>query len=90
MQVLCEKSNMGSDVRCGVCGQGFLVYWERTSRAERMQARAAVMNALVRQHENERTGHDVHPETRFTIPDWDGDVRYSGAALLGGAKLVSA
>jgi hypothetical protein len=90
MQVLCEKSNTGSDVRCGVCGQGFLVYWERTSRAERMQARAEVMNALVRQHEDERTGHDAHPTTQFTIPSWDGDVRYSGAALLGGANLVTA
>jgi hypothetical protein len=55
-----------------------------------MQARAEVMNALVRQHEDERTGHDAHPTTQFTIPSWDGDVRYSGAALLGGANLVTA
>jgi hypothetical protein len=89
MQVLCERSNTGNDVRCNVCGQGFLVYWERSSRAEREQARRDVIQALADHHEDLTTGHHSHPPTRFTVPSWSGDIRYSGAALLGGAPAYA-
>jgi hypothetical protein len=85
MQVLCERSNTGNDVRCNVCGQGFLVYWERSSRAEREQARRDVIQALADHHEDLTTGHPGGGGAPPPPPP----PRYSGAALLGGAPAYA-
>ena len=85
MQVLCKMSNTVSDVRCKICGQGFLVYWSRTTRTEQEATRVAVVEALAQQHAHSTTEH-VHPRTGFTVPDWSGLAAVSGAALLGGAQ----
>jgi hypothetical protein len=84
MQVLCKISNSVSDVRCKVCGQGFLVYWSRTSQAEREATRRHVIEALASQHTSSDS-ENVHPRTGFNIPDWNGHPSFSAAALLGGA-----
>jgi hypothetical protein len=86
MQVLCKISNTVSDVRCKVCGQGFLVYWPRTSRAEQELTRRQVSEALEQQHaaSGGQGGH-VHPRTGFTVPDWNGVQAISDAAELSGA-----
>ena len=88
MQVLCKLSNTVSDVRCKVCGQGFLVYWARTSRTEQELTRRHVIEALANQHANSQSEH-VHPRTGFTVPDWSGVPTFSAAALLGGAQTWS-
>jgi len=85
MQVLCKLSNTVSDVRCKVCGQGFLVYWSRTSRAEQETTRRQVLEALELHHSSSQT-QDAHPKTGFNVPQWAGSARYSGAALLSGAE----
>jgi hypothetical protein len=85
MQVLCKLSNTVSDVRCKVCGQGFLVYWSRTSRAEQETTRRQVIEALERHHSSTSTAQ-AHPRAGFNVPDWSGLARFSGAALLGGAE----
>ncbi len=84
MQVLCKISNTVSDVRCKVCGQGFLIYWSRTSQIEREATRSQVVQALAEQHASSNSEH-VHPRTGFNIPDWSGLPDFSAAALLGGA-----
>ena len=84
MQVLCKISNSASDVRCKVCGQGFLVYWSRSSRAEQDATRRRVIEALAQQHTLSNSDH-VHPRTGFNIPDWPGLPSFSAAALLGDA-----
>jgi hypothetical protein len=84
MQVLCKASNTASDIRCSVCGQGFLVYWTRTSREEQAGAREEIQQALRRHHEN-ATGENAHPTSGFNLPAWNGDPRFSAAALLGNA-----
>ena len=84
MQVLCKISNTVSDVRCKVCGQGFLVYWSRTSQAEQDVTRHQVIDALAEQHRSS-SSVDVHPRTGFNIPEWNGTPKFSAAALLGGA-----
>ena len=76
---------MHHDVTCKVCGQGFLVYWARTSRSERERTRRSLVDALARHHEGTATEH-AHPRTGFTIPSWSGVAAFSGAALLGGAQ----
>jgi hypothetical protein len=86
MQVLCKQSNSSPDVQCPVCGQGFLLYWERSSRAQQEATRHSIQQALCDQHlEPNDTG--AHPEGAFNIPNWSGSPKFSAAALLGGAPL---
>ncbi len=84
MQVLCKASNTASDVRCSVCGQGFLVYWTRTSASERASRKAEIVEAL-RNHHVMGDGASVHPESGFNLPTWSGETRFSAAALIGNA-----
>ena len=86
MQVLCKASNTASDIRCNICGQGFLVYWTRTSREEQAAARAEIVSAL-RNHHMQSDAAQAHPTTGFNLPAWKGEPRFSAAALLGGAPL---
>ena len=84
MQVLCKASNTASDIRCAVCGQGFLVYWTRNSIEERAAARAGIVQALREQHSDTKEA-TAHPPSAFNLPDWTGEPRFSAAALLGNA-----
>ena len=85
MQVLCKASNSASDIRCNVCGQGFLVYWTRTSNTERSFARDGIMQAL-RGHHKDVDSADAHPTSGFNVPEWGGEAHASAAALLGNAS----
>ena len=93
MQVLLRKSDDRQDVHCTVCGQGFRLYWERTSVAEQDTMRAAVLDELRSQHADDQTPA-AHPRAPFNVPRWTGPPQYSGAALLGGLsgfhKIASA
>jgi len=84
MQVLCKMSMTASDVRCNVCGQGFVVYWERHSPDEQHATRALVQKQLADHH---RITDDAgaHPPASFNVPQWGGLPKFSAAALLGGA-----
>jgi len=84
MQVLCKASNTSNDVRCSVCGQGFLVYFTRTSPAERAQSRKEVLEAL-RNHHVTSNHSAAHPTNGFNLPAWSGAPEHSAAALLGNA-----
>jgi len=81
MQVLCKASNTASDIRCNICGQGFLVYFTRTSIQERSQRRTEILQAL-RDHHTTPNG--------FNLPEWSGEPQLSAAALLGGAPAWAA
>ena len=84
MQVLCKASNTASDVRCTVCGQGFLVYFTRTSPQEREQRRQEITQAL-RDHHMTSNHASAHPINGFNLPEWSGAPQHSAAALLGNA-----
>jgi hypothetical protein len=88
MQVLCKKSMTSSDVRCKVCGQGFVVFWERHSREEQAESVRTLMDAL-RSHHKKNEGAEAHPDHGFTVPSWDGKAAFSAAALLGNAPKWS-
>jgi hypothetical protein len=89
MQVLCKISNTVSDVRCRICGQGFLVYWSGTSKAEQEATRRNVIDALAEHHTSSNMQH-AHPGTGFNVPDWAGvAASLSVAALLDGAGPCS-
>jgi hypothetical protein len=72
-QVLCTLSHEGSDVRCTVCGQGFLVYWSRFSRAEQAECRRAVQEQLRQHHidaKDPNADRRIHPRSSFNVPEW--------------------
>ena len=83
MQVLLKKSSEPHDIQCNVCNQGFRVYWERTSAAEREKMLAEVQEELSQHHIGDQT-HNAHPSQLFNLPEWSGAPQFSGAALLGG------
>ena len=60
MQILCKVSNVFSDVRCPVCGQGFLVYWTRVASHSRNEQRDLLLGGL-RGHHNIVTSAEAHP-----------------------------
>ncbi len=63
MPVECLPSNVCSDVRCAVCGQGFLVFAERQVRAHISDLRQTVQQVLRQQHH----AASDHPACAFTI-----------------------
>lgn len=84
MQILCKSSEASAETFCSVCGQGFVLYWERQTRMQPDEALVEVQNAL-RTHHRRHDGSEVHPAHGFLVPDWDGPIAFSGAALLGNA-----
>lgn len=84
MQVLCKISEEQVETHCSVCGQGFALYWERPSKAERSQALREIEKVL-RNHHYNLAGPEAHPRRGFLVPEWKGSVDASGAAILGNA-----
>ena len=86
MQVLCKLSDSSHDVQCPICGQGFLLYWERSSRPQQEATRHSIQQAL-RDHHIDTIANEAHPDDAFNIPSWSGSPQFSAAALLGGAPV---
>lgn len=84
MQVLCKSTNGNGEIKCCVCGQAFVMFWERQSHAERVQAMREIQQALRKQHKTQ-AGARAHPRSGFLVPEWNGPIAYSGAAILGHA-----
>jgi hypothetical protein len=84
MQVLCKSTSDFPDMCCTVCGQGFVLFWERQTRAERATALREISRAL-RSHHDKLFGPNAHPERGFVVHDWNGPAEFSGAAILGHA-----
>jgi hypothetical protein len=69
-EVVCKLSNEASDVRCAVCGQGFLVYWSRFTRAEQDQSRRVIQEQLRQHHAGglaSGEAHEAHPKESFRV-----------------------
>lgn len=84
MQVLCKPTDASPHIQCPVCGQGFLLYWERSARDQQDGTLPSILQAL-REHHN-HPGLTSHPGSPFNIPSWSGLPQFSAAALLGGAS----
>jgi len=84
MQVLCKSTNGNAEMHCIVCGQGFVMFWERQSRAERAESIREIQKTLRHQHRMQK-GADAHPNGGFLVPEWNGSVSSSGASVLGAA-----
>jgi hypothetical protein len=57
MSIECRPSNLSSDIRCAVCGQGFLLYGDHRSTHERRVVRETVQQML-RAHHAVQQHHD--------------------------------
>jgi len=84
MQVLCKETKGNAEAYCCVCGQGFVMFWDRQSRSERTEALKEIQKTLRQQHRNQR-GPEAHPKGGFLVPEWKGSNFASGAAVLGHA-----
>ncbi len=81
MQVFCKPSDSSPDVHCPVCGQGFLLYWERSCRIQQEDTRHRLQQwpfAIITLTHTD-TGKGI-PETAFNIPNWSGLPQFSAAA----------
>ena len=86
MQVLLKSTEAAAETRCTICGQGFVMFWERQTKMERAESMRAVETAL-RHHHHAGGGPNVHPVKGFLVPAWDGPIAVSGAAILGNAPV---
>jgi hypothetical protein len=86
MQVLCKSSDQNVETHCSVCGQGFVLFWERVIAMEKDEALKEIEKTL-REHHLARSGADAHPEHGFLVPEWDGPIAFSGAAILSNAPV---
>ena len=84
MQVLCKSTSNSPDLCCTVCGQGFVLLWERQSRAERATALREIARVL-RAHHHELSSPNAHPKRGFVVPDGNDRLAFSGAAVSGDA-----
>jgi hypothetical protein len=84
MQILSKCAKGSAEIECCVCRQGFVVIWERRSRAER-SADIGVIQAALRAHHSKIAGPAAHPTDGFAVPESDSPKSFSGAAILGNA-----
>lgn len=71
MQVLCRTTKNSAETRCCICGQGFVMFWDRQSNSERKEILFEIQKTLCSHHRN-KSGVHVHPETEFLVPDYFG------------------
>ena len=84
MQVLCKKTDGNAEAHCCVCGQGFVMFWDRQSRSERIAALHEIQQVL-RHHHRNAAGPDAHQNESFPVPEWGGAGALSDTAMQGKA-----
>src|ERR1700691_5175795 len=84
MQVLCKSTTGNAEMHCSVCGQGFVMFWERQSRNERVESIREIQTTLRRQHRNFK-GPEAHPNGSFLVPESNGSTVTLGIASHGQA-----
>lgn len=84
MQVLCKSTIGRGETRCCVCGQGFVMFWERQSSDERMEALREIQKTLSNHHHSQ-PGQQAHPHAGFMVPVWNGSFPHSGPEIEGHA-----
>lgn len=72
MQVLCKRTDGDAEFHCCVCGQGFVLFWDRQSHAERAQLRHEIQESLRLEHRS-CPGPEAHPQSVFLAPEWKAD-----------------
>lgn len=83
MPIPCIATETAFDVRCPVCGRGFLLLTEPTLSLQKGSMRRAARKALAAQHDQSVSagGRNVHSDEVFDLPGWDGEPDGPGIAL---------
>jgi hypothetical protein len=63
---------------------GFVMFWERQSRTERIEVMKEIQNTL-RHHQRNQKGPGAHPKGSFLVPEWNSSDSGSGASVHGHA-----
>ncbi len=90
MSVTCLLSNTANDLRCPVCGQGFLLFGERTSATARQQLRRSAQQAMRQHHAAHSNTMEAHPSEPFAVEAEDTTLSNVFGGLLGGALAGAA
>lgn len=77
----CQLSKISANVRCPVCGQGFLIYAEHGMEAGHSINRRTIQHVL-RSHHARNGSSSAHPESTFHIPNWSGAHPFLASATL--------
>jgi hypothetical protein len=64
--IMSKSSQAAADTCCSVCGQGFVLDWERQTKVERAQALQEIARTL-RGHHAKLAGPDAHPPCGFLV-----------------------
>lgn len=84
MQVICKKTEGNAETHCCVCGQGFVVFWDRQSRYERIMVMHEIQE-IFRRHHRSAPGPVAHPKDSFPVPEWSAANPFAGKPAPGTA-----
>ncbi len=77
-----QSSKLSSNVRCPVCGQGFLIYAEHDILADHGVNRRLIQHVLRTHHTAHTNSSSAHPPSSFHIPCWSGAHPFVASASL--------
>jgi hypothetical protein len=77
-----RQSKISSNVRCTVCGQGFIIDAEPGTQIDDEASRRIVQHVLRTHHTLHSTSSSAHPASPFDVPNWSGAHRFSASASL--------
>jgi hypothetical protein len=75
-----SQPRLSSDVRCPICGQGFLIFAELAAHASQIDSRRMIQQTLRAQHDAP-DATNPHPDATFNIPSRSG-VPFTASASL--------
>lgn len=75
------QPRLSSDVRCPICGQGFLIFAELAAHASQIESRRLIQQTLRAQHAEPGVSTTPHPGATFNIPSRAGAPFTASAAL---------
>ena len=86
MKVYCKSTTGNAEFHCSVCGQGFVLFWERQPRIERVAVLSEIQQTM-RRHHRSSPGSEAHPQGGFLAPDWGDPTELAAAALRSGNQV---
>ncbi len=80
--VTAHNPKLSGEIRCPICGQGFLIFEELAAHASQIESRRIIQQTLRSQHTVPGKLSNAHPESTFDIPGWRGEPLFSASASL--------
>jgi hypothetical protein len=77
-----RQSKIASNIRCAICGQGFLIHAEPGMQVTPEVSCRIVQHALRGHHASHTGSPGDHPASTFHIPTWSGAKALSASASL--------